>query len=51
MTLTPELKYRLLLELSQRISRALDLQVVLREGNRWSVASDPRGRGESRVLQ
>ena len=31
MTLTPELKYRLLLELSQRISRTLDLQVVLQD--------------------
>jgi sigma-B regulation protein RsbU (phosphoserine phosphatase) len=31
MTLAPELKYRLLLELSQRISRTLDLQVVLQD--------------------
>ena len=27
-----------------------DLQLVLRTGDRWSAASDPRGRGESRVL-
>jgi gamma-glutamyltranspeptidase/glutathione hydrolase len=27
-----------------------DLQLVLRDGDRWSAASDPRGRGESRVL-
>ena len=33
MTLTAERKYRLLLELSQRISRTLDLQVVLDDGS------------------
>lgn len=27
-----------------------DLQLVLRTGDRWSAASDPRGCGESRVL-
>jgi gamma-glutamyltranspeptidase/glutathione hydrolase len=27
-----------------------DLQLVLRTGDRWSAASDPRGRGESRTL-
>jgi gamma-glutamyltranspeptidase/glutathione hydrolase len=27
-----------------------DLQLVLRTGERWFAASDPRGRGESRVL-
>jgi hypothetical protein len=25
------------------------LQLIVREGNTWSAASDPRGRGESRV--
>jgi len=28
-----------------------DLQLIVREGNTWAAASDPRGRGESRVLQ
>jgi len=28
-----------------------DLQLVLRRGDRWSAASDPRGRGKSRLLQ
>jgi gamma-glutamyltranspeptidase/glutathione hydrolase len=28
-----------------------DLQLIVRDGNTWSAASDPRGRGESRVLQ
>ena len=46
MTLTPELKVRLLLELSQRISRTLDLQVVLRDllqALRPAVAYDAAG--------
>jgi gamma-glutamyltranspeptidase/glutathione hydrolase len=28
-----------------------DLQLIVRDGNTWAAASDPRGRGESRVLQ
>ena len=46
MTLAPELKYRLLLELSQRISRTLDLQVVLDDllkALRPAVAYDAAG--------
>lgn len=44
-------------ELSSRGYRAMphewefgDLQLVLRTGDLWSAASDPRGRGESRIL-
>ena len=46
MTLTPELKYRLLLELSQRISRTLDLQAVLHDllqALRSAIAYDAAG--------
>lgn len=46
MTLTPERKVRLLLELSQRISRTLDLQVVLQDllrALRPAVAYDAAG--------
>ncbi len=46
MTLSPELKYRLLLDLSQRVSRTLDLQVVLRDllqALRPAVAYDAAG--------
>lgn len=46
MTLTAERKYRLLLELSQRISRTLDLQVVLDdllEALRPAIAYDAAG--------
>jgi phosphoserine phosphatase RsbU/P len=45
-TLTPELKYRLLLDLSQRISRTLDLQAVLEDllqALRPAVAYDAAG--------
>jgi phosphoserine phosphatase RsbU/P len=45
-TLTPELKYRLLLDLSQRISRTLDLQRVLEDllrALRPAVAYDAAG--------
>lgn len=45
-------------ELAARGYRALphewefgDLQLVLRSGDTWSAASDPRGRGESRVFR
>jgi gamma-glutamyltranspeptidase/glutathione hydrolase len=44
-------------ELASRGYRAMphewefgDLQLVLRTGEHWSAASDPRGRGESRIL-
>ena len=46
MTLSAELRYRLLLELSQRISRTLDLQVVLQDllqALRPAVAYDAAG--------
>jgi sigma-B regulation protein RsbU (phosphoserine phosphatase) len=45
-TLTPELKYRLLLDLSQRVSRTLDLQGVLQDllqALRPAVAYDAAG--------
>ena len=28
-----------------------DVQVVVRDGDRWDAASDPRNRGESRVIK
>jgi gamma-glutamyltranspeptidase/glutathione hydrolase len=27
-----------------------DVQLIVREGASWKVASDPRGRGESRII-
>jgi gamma-glutamyltranspeptidase/glutathione hydrolase len=56
-SVTRPLPVEVVRELTSRGYRALphewefgDLQLVLRTGDRWSAASDPRGRGESRVL-